>query len=459
MAASLLLYHVRLARRSLRRDPGLSATIVAVMTVVSGIFSTGLLHYLRFYGPVPQASPALHHVEVGSAPRSLLDAFRGTTAAPNAIAARMRVSYPSYLLLSGSHIPARETGTFRARLLVRRPAAPPGTAEIPPGGAPPLDADRSPWRCPRNARFVNADFFGMFGIELGAGAPWTRAQEAANEAVVVVSRRLADDLFPAGDALGATLMVNGLPYRIVGICAAHAPTAPPWDPAAAGGAQDVLYLPFAEHHRLVISPEMPVHVSPRGPSTADLLASEEIFVSYWTELPTAASRRAYQAYLDRTFGPRRVAVTLRDLPAMRAAFAPPPTAVGFFMFLTSMILLGGGLIMTRLLLAKGLARGDELGIFRALGAPRRSLFTRQLIEAALLSAAAGVLSILIAGPQAFFYNRAVADTDIPIAVTPHSFVITLGATVGVGLLCAVYPAWRASTRAPTVAFGRPFGTP
>ena len=62
--------------------------------------------------------------------------------------------------------------------------------------------------------------------------------------------------------------------------------------------------------------------------------------------------------------------------------------------------------------------------------------------------------MLIAGPQAFFYNRAVADTDIPIAVTPHSFVITLGATVGVGLLCALYPAWRASTRPPTVAFGR-----
>ena len=43
---------------------------------------------------------------------------------------------------------------------------------------------------------------------------------------------------------------------------------------------------------------------------------------------------------------------------------------------------------------------------------------------------------------------------IPITITPHSFAITLGATVGVGLLCALYPAWRASTRAPTVALGR-----
>jgi len=457
MALSLLLYHTRLARMSLRRDPGLSATIVAVMTVVSGIFSTGLLHYLRFYGPTPAPTPALHHVEVDTAARALLDAFQGTTAAPNAIAARMRVSYPHYLLLAASHIPARETGTFRARLLVRRPAAPPGAVEPAPSSPPPPaegGATAAAWRCPRNARFVNADFFGMFGLELGAGAPWTRAEEAAHQAVVVISKALGDDLFPAGDALGATLLVNGVPYRIVGICAAHAPTAPPWDPAAAGGSQDVLYLPFAEHERLVVSPEMPIHVSPRGPSTAELLASEEIFVSYWTELPTEESRRAYRVYLERTFGPRRMPVILRDLSAFRAQFAPPPTAVGFFMILTTTILLGGGLIMTRLLLAKGLVRADELGIFRALGAPRRSLFSRQLIEAALLSGAAGVLSTLIAGPQAFFYNRAVADTDIPITITPHSFAITLGATVGVGLLCALYPAWRASTRAPTVALGR-----
>ena len=446
MALSLLLYHTRLARMGLRRDLGLSATIVAVMSVVSGMFSTGLLQYLRFYGPVPAPTPALHHVEVGAAARTLLEAFQGSTAAPNAIAARLRVSYPNYLLLAGSHIPARETGTFRARLLVRRPASEMAASE---GEA----ADAS-WRRPRNARFVNADFFGMFGLELGAGAPWTRAEESAGQAVVVISKRLRDELFPAGDALGATLLVNGAPYRIVGICAAHAPTAPPWDPAAAGAAQDILYLPFAEHRRLVAVPEMPIHVSPRGPSTDDLFVSEEIFVSYWAELPTEESRRAYRTYLDQTFGPRRIPVVLRDLPALHAELAPPPTAPGFFMVLTSVILLGGGLIMTRLLLAKGLARGDELGIFRALGAPRRSLFSRQLIEAALLSGMAGVLSTLIAGPQAFFYNRVVADTDIPVTITLHSFAITLGATVGVGLLCALYPAWRVSTRAPTVALGR-----
>ena len=435
MAFRLLPYHVRLAVKSLRRDPGLSVTILVVMTVVAGIFCTGLLHYLRFYGRGPAVAPHLHHVEVDVSARALMDAFHGTTAAPNAIAGRMRVSYPNYRLLAGSHIPPRETGTFRSRLIVRRPEHEAGMR-------------------PQMARFVNADFFSMFGVALRAGAPWTRKQEEAGAAVVVLSKRLAAELFPGDDAIGASLLVDGLSYRVVGICAADQPTSPAWDRAATGGRQDVLYLPFAEHLRLLASPEMPVHVSPRGPTHADLLASDEIFVSYWADLPTDDVRRAYAAYLTDTFGRRRLSVYLRDLAGLGAAFPPPPTAASFFLFLTALILAGGGLIMSRLLLAKGLARGDELGIFRALGAPRRAIFGRQLIEAGLLSGAAGVLSVSIAGPQALFYNRSVADTDIPLGITPGAFAITVGATLGVGLLCAIYPAWRASTRPPTISAGR-----
>ena len=229
---------------------------------------------------------------------------------------------------------------------------------------------------------------------------------------------------------------------------------PPWDRASSGGPQDLLYLPFAKHLPLVAFPEMPIHVSAVGPRYADLLASDEIFMSYWLDLPTPEARHAYEQYLAATLGPLGVPYHLRDMAGLRAAFPVPGSAVSFFLFLTVVILLGGGLIMARLLLAKGLARGDELGIFRALGAPRRSLIVRQLLEAAFLSGVAGVLSVLIAAPQAYFYNVAVADTDIPVRVSPGSLLITLFATLLVGVLFALYPAWRSASRQPTVSLGR-----
>jgi putative ABC transport system permease protein len=450
--ALLFSYHARLAVKSLRRDPGLSVTIVIVMAVVAGMFLTTLIHYLRVFGPSPSLPPGLHHVEVGQPAGKVLGVFVGTTSEPNAIAGRLRVSFPIYRRLAGSDIPVRQTGTFRSRLLVRRAGPVPSdeaAAEQPLGSW----ATAPPGR-PRNARFVNADFFSMFRLKLREGAPWTREQEARGDAVAVLSKRLAAALFPLGDGLGASLLINEVPFRVVGICAEEQPMAPEWDRASTGGPQDLLYLPFASHRPLGAFPEMPIHVSPLGPRYADLLASDEIFVSYWLDLPTPEARRAYEQYLAATLGPLGVAYHLRDFHGLRAAFPTPRTAVSFFLLLTLVVLAGGGLIMARLLLAKGLARGDELGIFRALGAPRRSLFVRQLIEAALLSGLGGVLSVAIAAPQAVFYNAAVADTDIPLHVTPLSFLITLMATLTVGVLFALYPAWRAASRPPTISLGR-----
>lgn len=450
MALQLFSYHARLAVKSLRRDPGLSVTIVIVMAVVAGMFFTALLHYLRFNAPSPLLSPGLHHVEVGLPDGKVFSVFTGTVAEPNAIVGRLRVSYPIYRRLAGSHIPTRETATFRSRLLIRRAGAGSpdvGAAELPFGSEEPSGR-------PRNARFVNADFFDLFDVKLRSGAPWTRDQEANGKAVVVLSKLLASELFPKGDGLGAFVLINESPFQVVGICANEQPTVPEWDRASAGGPQDLAYLPFLTHVRLSAFPEMPIHMSTLGPRYADLLASDDIFVSYWLDLPTPEARRAYEQYLAAALGPLGLPYELRDFVGLRRAFPTPWTPVSFFLFLTLVILVGGGLIMARLLLAKGLARSDELGIFRALGAPRRSLFVRQLLEAALLSGVAGVLSVLIAAPQAYFYNTVVADTDIPVRLTPLSFLITLFATLLVGVLFALYPAWRAASRPPTISLGR-----
>jgi putative ABC transport system permease protein len=108
----------------------------------------------------------------------------------------------------------------------------------------------------------------------------------------------------------------------------------------------------------------------------------------------------------------------------------------------------------RLLLAKGVARRGEHSILRALGAPRRALLQTQLLEAGLLAAAGAVAAMPIVGAQAYYFNRFVGDTDIPLVITPAAFGITFVVTVGVGLACALYPGWRAASRRPTAALVR-----
>jgi putative ABC transport system permease protein len=434
----LLPYHARLAVRSLRRDPGLSATIVAVLAISGGMFCTALLHYLRTYVEGPALSPGLHQVEIPAPVEALRVAFEGSNAEPNIVAARSRVTYPIYRTLASSGLQARQTGTFRSRVLLRLP-------EDPEGRAP---------RKPRNVRFVSADFFDMFGLPLSPGGVWSREDEAQGRRVAVVAYALAQQLWGSANPVGKTLLIDGDAYRVVGAMADEPPFKPEWDRVGTGGAQDQVYLPFAEHVRLRARPEVPVIVAPLGPRYQDLLDSDAVFISFWIDLPTAELRAAYARHLAATLGARGVPYVLRDLATVTAEMAMPRTVITFFVFLTFLVLLGGGLVMMRLLLAKGVARRGEHSILRALGAPRRALLLQHLIEAGLLAAAGALLAMPIVGAQAWYFNRYVGDTDIPVVITPLAFGITLAVTVGVAMACALYPGWRAASRRPTAALVR-----
>jgi putative ABC transport system permease protein len=434
----LLGYHLGLAARSLRRDPGLSATIVLVLAIAAGIFCTAVMHYLRTYRTVPGLAASLHQVEIVMPREGLEAAFTGSAAAPNILAARTRVSFPDARLLAGSGLPTRQATTFRSRVLVS------GAGAAPTG-----------WPArPRNARFANADFFDLFGLPFRHGGPWTRADEARGAPLVVLGKMVNERIFDGANSVGRTVLVDGRPFRVAGVLAEEQPFAPEWDRVVTGGPQDLLYLPLAEHERLLARPEAPVAVAPEGPRYADLLASPTVALAFWIDLPTPALRDAYRRYLDATLGARGRRFVLRDLSRLRAELAFPRTVLTFFVFLSLIILVGAGLVTTRLLLAKALARQGELSIFRALGAPRRAIVGRQLLEAALLSTLGGVVSTAVAGPGALVYNRLVADTDIPLVITPASFAITVAATVLVATLCALVPAWRAAARRPTAALMR-----
>jgi putative ABC transport system permease protein len=431
----LLPYHLRLAVRSLRRDAGLSATIVVVLAVAAGIFSTAVMHYLRTYERVEALAPTVHQVEIPASRETLREAFAGSNNAPNIVASRSRVSFPNYRVLAGSGLGARQAGTFRGRVQIA------GEGEA---------ALRVPPR-PRCVRFAGRELFGMFAMRFREGGAWTAADEASGAAVVVLGRALAGQLFDGGPGVGRTVMVDDRPFRVAGVLADEQPFSPEWDRVVTGGAQDALYLPFEEHARLRSRPDAQLVLAPVGPSYADLLGSSTVAVTFWIDLPTPALREGYSRYLAGTLGARGVPYVLRDLATLRRDLGIPRTVMTFFVSLTFLVLLGAGMVTMRLQFAKSLMRQGELSIFRAVGAPRGALVMRQVLEAAVLAAVAGAAAALVAGPSAFLYNRLVADTDIPLVLTAPSFAITFAMTLVIGTLAAVYPAWRAAARRPTMS--------
>jgi putative ABC transport system permease protein len=370
-------------------------------------------------------------------PRSETTAMNVTNARASALHLRTRVSYPEYQALAASGIPQRQTGTFRSQALV-----------APAPGAQPLL--RQPLLC--NVRFAAADFFALFPVALGEGRAYLADEEARQEPVAVISRRLGAALAVGA---GGTILVEGRRFRVVGVTSGHQPFRPEWDVVATGAPPDDVYLPFAWFEPMQARPELAAaQAAPSRMSFAELLASDTIFVSFWAELGTAAQHDAFAAYLDQRFTRRGLPVELRSYAAWREAFPIPESDVSFFFGLIGLALVGAGFNIARLLLTKTFAIREELGIHRALGASRASLFARSLLEGVMIAGPGALAGLLLALPYLSLYDHTVDRSGIPLRLTAAAFGLGVLPPLTVGLLAAVYAAWRASRTPPTVYLGR-----
>jgi putative ABC transport system permease protein len=421
----IFLYHLRQAVRSLRRDPGLSVAVVVGMTLATSMWSVTSAHYVRVFGPPVWASPALHQVEIAH-PRAVT--WGQGSAAVGPPGQRVRVTYPEAELLSGSAAAPRTVTTYRSRLLVGRPQQVPAVAYV---------------------RFVDRAFWDLFPRRFGSGAPWTGAAENAGEPVAVVGMAAAREIF--GDGPRDTIQIEGRPFRVSGVLGEHQPTYVEWDLNAYGLDQDAVYLPLPLAHQLRARPELPIYQSEPGATYDDLLRSDTIFVSHWVELPTPEAVGVYRRYLDDQLGRRGISFELRSLSAWRLAFRNENGGIKFFASLTFLLLLAGGFNMSRLLLAKGLARTEEISIHRALGAPRRGLFLRHVLEAALLSVPAALLGQFLALPYLALWNGYVHDVDIPLHLDANAVMMGMFTAIAVGVVGGLYPAWRLSGVRPAIS--------
>jgi putative ABC transport system permease protein len=111
-------------------------------------------------------------------------------------------------------------------------------------------------------------------------------------------------------------------------------------------------------------------------------------------------------------------------------------------------LLVGGIGIMNIMLASVTERTREIGIRRAIGAKRRQIVGQFLIETVVLSTIGGLigtgLGFLLPWLITLF-------SGMPTIVPLYSVVLSLGISVGVGVLFGLYPAVRAARLDPIVA--------
>ncbi|MBB6184120.1 putative ABC transport system permease protein [Oleiagrimonas soli] len=300
------------------------------------------------------------------------------------------------------------------------------------------------------------EFFAMFGAPFAYGGGWS-TQDAENQArVVVISSALNDRLFGGGNSVGKMLRVNDHDYRILGVLK-------PWAPQPrfyaltfgedAYGDGDAVYLPLQSARADGMKPAGYSCWAPGN--VAHLETAPCAWVNLWVEFAQVSGARAYKRFLSH-YVQQQIALGRLHHPEVwlfsLTGFLDRQKVVPDDLRLQTNLAFGFLLICivntVGLLLAKCLWRSREIGVRRAMGAIRRTIFAQYMVESAIVGIAGGVLGLAFAefGLLVIRHQPApyahLAYLDLPMFAA--TFAVALVASLIAGLL----PAWRACAVVP-----------
>ncbi|MGC1548150.1 MAG: ABC transporter permease [Rhodanobacter sp.] len=425
-------YYVQLGLRSLRRNPILTGLMV--LAIAFGV-AASMISYAVFRAtsnnPIPQKSAQLFAVQIDNwGPE---DNNKGEP--PDAI------TYTDAMALMQAHRATRQTTMYPVAVSVI-----------------PDDPGRLPDNISGYATYTDA--FPMFDIPFLYGGGWTASDDEGRAAVAVISRSLNEKVFHGANSVGHEINLDGRTYRITGVMDNWDPQPLFFDPVNTSGFTDPIqiFIPFTRALDLKIATDGNNNCAkdPGGGWDA-WLHSECVWLEYWAELPSKTDADAYREFLRGYAAEQQRAGRFHWAPNVRLhdvgdwlayeKVVPQEAQVSLLVSLGFLLIC---LVNTiGLLLAKFMRRAPEIGIRRALGAPRKAIYTQFLIEAGTVGLTGGLLGLLLTGVGMFSVSLVFQPQVARLATLNLSLVaLTLIVAVLATVLAAFYPTWRAAQIQP-----------
>jgi len=267
-----------------------------------------------------------------------------------------------------------------------------------------------------------ANYADLAGVDLENGRWFAESDDQGSQAVVVIGWDVKTELFPQIDPVGRTLLVGGIPFRVIGLITEQGKTL--------GQSQDnQVYVPMTTFRKSWgTRNSVDMLIRARGGVPGVEAATDEV----------RAVMRALRHTPFRSPDPFGV-VTVESLQTLWRQIS---AAIFILTILIASVSLGvGGIVIMNIMLVGVVERTREIGVRMAMGARKRDIRRQFLLEAVLLSTAGGIVGVVIGGVAPAIVRLLF---HFPAQITPAIGAMGLLLSTLVGVVAGYLPARNAS---------------
>jgi ABC-type antimicrobial peptide transport system permease subunit len=258
------------------------------------------------------------------------------------------------------------------------------------------------------------------------GRFFSQFENDQNQNVCVIGSKVADDFFPFGSPVDGTIKIGSEEYRVVGVLQKREQF------LFSGGSDDqnnVIYMPYNVARKL----------KPNSEDVYLLAVAKPGMMAEAMDQVTDALRVRRQVPFGNpdNFG-------IETTESLISTFHSITGGIAIAMVVISSVgLMVGGIGVMNIMLVSVTERTREIGVRKAIGARRSDILWQFLIEAMTLTGFGGFVGLAI-GWLLTLVVKLIMPSYVPLWAPVAGFI----ASVGIGMIFGLWPAWKAARLDP-----------